>query len=82
VGGSLGLSLLVTVFGAASAAAATHPLAAATPVLQARLDFAAGADRVFLVSAAFVIATLVLALVGIRERRSSSRIRPVEDAAA
>lgn len=70
VGGSLGLSLLVTVFGAASAAAAAHPVAG--PAMQARLDFAAGADRVFLVAAGFVIATLVLAIVAIQRRRNSS----------
>jgi MFS family permease len=81
VGGSLGLSLLVTVFGAASAAAASHPVAAATPALQARLDFASGADHVFLVSAGFVMATLVLALVAIRERRAGSMGTTAHDAA-
>lgn len=81
VGGSLGLSLLLTIFGAASAAAATHPVAA--PAVQAHLDFAAGADRVFLIAAAFLLGTLVLALVAIRDRRRlSSRNAPAEDAAA
>jgi EmrB/QacA subfamily drug resistance transporter len=80
VGGSLGLSLLVTVFGAASAAAATHPVAG--PAMQARLDFTSGADRVFLVAAGFLIATLVLALVAIRDGRTSSRNAPAGELAA
>ncbi|MGH7922914.1 MAG: MFS transporter [Candidatus Dormibacteraceae bacterium] len=70
IGGSLGLALLVSIFGAASAAAATHPVAGAGAALQARFDFAAGADRVFLVAAGFLVATLVLTIVAIRERRT------------
>ncbi len=75
VGGSLGLALLVTIFSAASAAAAAHPVAG--PAMQSRLDFASGADRVFLVAGCFVIATLILAIVAIRDRR-----RPSDEAAA
>jgi len=80
VGGSLGLSLLVTIFSAASAAAAAHPVAG--PATQARLDFASGADRVFLVAAGFVVATLILAIVAIRDRRRPSGGEAVGELAA
>jgi EmrB/QacA subfamily drug resistance transporter len=66
VGGSLGLAILVTVFGAASRHARSH--AAPGLVGKALTDhvFVVGADRGFEVATLFVLATLLLVIFAIR----------------
>ena len=68
VGGALGLSILVTVFGAASRAAARHPLAHASTVARTHDVLTRGISTSFLVAAAFDVAALLLVLVAIRMR--------------
>jgi EmrB/QacA subfamily drug resistance transporter len=65
VGGSLGLAILVTVFGEASRHYAAHPATGLTGVALANHAYVAGADRAFQVSTAFVIATLILVIFAI-----------------
>jgi EmrB/QacA subfamily drug resistance transporter len=65
VGGSLGLAVLVTVFGAASRNARSHPDGLTGTALDHHA-FTVGADRAFMVAAGFVIATLLLIIVAIR----------------
>lgn len=69
VGASLGLAVLVTVFGAASRAAAPDVPAAATPAEQARYLFVQGAQTTFLVAAGLLLATLVVVVLALRPRR-------------
>jgi EmrB/QacA subfamily drug resistance transporter len=66
VGGSLGLAVLVTVFGSASAHAAAHPAAGETARQIAQHAFVVGADRAFFVATLFLAATLVLIRLVIR----------------
>ncbi|MPZ93955.1 MAG: DHA2 family efflux MFS transporter permease subunit [Propionibacteriales bacterium] len=68
VGGSLGLSVLVTVFGSASRNAAERPLVGAGPAEQARHLFVEGADAAFLVAALMLAAAVVVATLVIRAR--------------
>jgi EmrB/QacA subfamily drug resistance transporter len=63
VGGALGLAVLVTVFGTASRSV-LH--ASGSSADAARAAFVYGADRAFLVAAAFLVATLVLVTVAVR----------------
>lgn len=65
VGGSLGLAILVTVFGGASREAATHPLAAVSRQAQAHHIFAQGVASAFSVGTCFAIGTLLVALFAI-----------------
>jgi EmrB/QacA subfamily drug resistance transporter len=75
VGGALGLSVLVTVFGTASRAAARHPAPAATPALQAQHILVHGMAASFTTAAIFdAIALLVVAAV---IRLSQPRPAPV-----
>ncbi|MGH2517383.1 MAG: MFS transporter, partial [Ktedonobacterales bacterium] len=71
VGGSLGLALLVTVFGTASRAAASHPLVGVTAREQAHNILAHGIASAFTVGTVFAIGALVVVLVAIRARPSS-----------
>ncbi|HEX3824314.1 MAG TPA: MFS transporter [Mycobacteriales bacterium] len=66
VGGSLGLAILVTIFGAADRHAASHPPAGLNPTAAANHAFVAGADRAFDVATLFVFATLLLVIFAIR----------------
>ncbi|MDT4959205.1 MAG: hypothetical protein QOG07_3073 [Pseudonocardiales bacterium] len=66
VGGSLGLAVLVTVFGSASAHAAAHPAVGETARQIAQHAFVVGADRAFFVATLFLAATLVLIRLVIR----------------
>jgi EmrB/QacA subfamily drug resistance transporter len=66
VGGSLGLAVLVTVFGAASATASRHPRPGASSTEIAQHVFAAGADRAFAVATIFLALSVLLALVAIK----------------
>jgi hypothetical protein len=77
VGGSLGLALLVNVFGTASRAAIRHPLVGATLQTQAHHILAYGIGSAFSVGTIFAISALVVAVVAIRatpprERASGS----------
>ena len=62
VGGALGVSILVTIFGTASRDAAKHPLAHATPQLQAHQIMAHGIASAFVASTVFAACTLAIAL--------------------
>jgi EmrB/QacA subfamily drug resistance transporter len=66
VGGSLGLAILVTVFGTASRHAARHPPAGATAQEIANHIYVVGADRAFQVATLFVAATVAIVAVAIR----------------
>lgn len=73
VGGSLGLAILVTVFGTASRAAARHPLAGITAQVQAHTILAHGIASAFTVGTIFAVLALVVALVAIRTRPASGQ---------
>ena len=70
VGGSLGLAVLVTVFGTASKHAAAHPRAGETAAELARRAFVVGADRSFWAATIFLAGTLLLVTFAIRPVRS------------
>jgi EmrB/QacA subfamily drug resistance transporter len=63
VGGSLGLAVLVTVFGEASRHAQTHAAAGLGALARANHAYVAGADRAFQFSTALLLATLILVTV-------------------
>jgi EmrB/QacA subfamily drug resistance transporter len=69
LGGSLGLAVLVTVFGTASTHAAAHPAVGATAQQIARHAFVVGADRAFLVATIFLAVTVLLVRFAIRPSR-------------
>jgi EmrB/QacA subfamily drug resistance transporter len=64
VGGSLGLAVLVTVFGSAAGSAADHPAAAGAE--QARQMFVSGADAAFVGAAVLLAATVAVVSVVLR----------------
>jgi EmrB/QacA subfamily drug resistance transporter len=66
VGGSLGLAVLVTVFGTASSHTAHRPAAGASAAQVAQHAFVIGADRAFLAATIFLASTLVLVGFAIR----------------
>ena len=68
VGGALGLAVLVAVFGTARRDAARHPLAGATPVLQAHTALAHGMATAFLLAAVFDAVSLIVIIALIRTR--------------
>jgi EmrB/QacA subfamily drug resistance transporter len=68
VGGSLGLAVLVAVFGTASRNAAGHPLAGATPAFQAHHALAHGMATAFLLAAILDVAALAVIIALIRVR--------------
>jgi EmrB/QacA subfamily drug resistance transporter len=76
VGGSIGLAILVAVFGTATRDAARHPLAGATALAQSRHVFAHGVSSAFLFAAILDVATMVVVLLLIRAR--DPRPTPVE----
>jgi MFS family permease len=69
VGGSLGLAVLVTVFGTVSTHAAQHPRAGETAAELARRSFVAGADRAFWTATLFLLGTWLLVTFAIRRDR-------------
>ncbi|MDQ2748806.1 MAG: MFS transporter [Actinomycetota bacterium] len=79
VGGSLGLAVLVTVFGSASAHAAARPAAGDTARQIAQHAFVVGADRAFFVATLFLAATLVLIRVAMRAPQPAKTV--INDAA-
>ncbi len=68
VGASLGLAVLVTVFGSASRQAASSVPRGSTLADRAQYLFVSGADRAFLVAAALLLATLAVVALAIRRR--------------
>jgi MFS family permease len=70
VGGSLGLAVLVTVFGSASSHAAANPDAGESARQIANHAFVVGADRAFFVATLFLAATMVLIRVAMRPTQS------------
>jgi EmrB/QacA subfamily drug resistance transporter len=73
LGGTLGVAILVTIFGSASRDAARHPIAG-TAIQQAHHNFVAGADRAFLASAVFLIAAIGLITVAIQTPRRQAAL--------
>jgi EmrB/QacA subfamily drug resistance transporter len=68
LGGSLGLAVLVTVFGSASKHAQANVDPALTPAEAARHVFVVAADRSFWTATVFLVATWLLVTFGIRPR--------------
>jgi EmrB/QacA subfamily drug resistance transporter len=66
VGGSLGLAVLVTVFGEASRHSTAHAQAGLAAITRANNAFVAGADRAFQVSTGLILAALLLVIFSIR----------------
>ncbi|MDP9117424.1 MAG: MFS transporter [Actinomycetota bacterium] len=66
LGGSLGLAVLVTVFGTASKHTLAHPRAHETAAELARRAFVVGADRSFWTATVFLLSTLLLVTFVIR----------------
>jgi hypothetical protein len=60
LGGTLGVAVLVTVFGSASKYAASHPVPGANPLAQLNHVFVYGADHAFVAATLFLVAALVL----------------------
>jgi hypothetical protein len=75
VGGSLGLAVLVTVFGAASRSAADDLPPGLSRAEASRHVFVTAADRSFLVAAIFLTGTLLLVTFAMRRDRPA---RPAE----
>lgn len=70
VGGSLGIAILVTQFGAASRGAAANPLPDVSPEVQAHYVMASAIGSSFIVAAVIAGATLSVAQFAIQARRS------------
>ena len=81
VGGSLGLSVLVTVFGTASTSAAKHLDPRLTPAEAARHVFVHGATTSFWASTIFLAATWLLVVFAIRPSRPRPSFADQTDAA-
>jgi EmrB/QacA subfamily drug resistance transporter len=86
VGGSLGLAVLVTVFGTASTDAARHPKAGLTSAELSRHVFTVAADKAFWAATLFLVGTLLLVIFAIRTPakapQAASAAQPAEDAEA
>ena len=82
-GGSLGLSVMVTVFGTAARSAQLHHPASAAAGAGPLADYvlAHGMESVFTVSVAFMVLALLLTVFGLRARKPSTE-QPREDDAA
>ena len=72
LGGTLGVAVLVTIFGSASRHAARDVDPGLSAVQQAHHVFVYGADRAFLASAIFLIAAIAMILVAIRTPRQAA----------
>jgi hypothetical protein len=78
LGGSLGLAVLVTVFGTVSKHAAAHPHPGETAAELSRRAFVAGADRAFWTATVFLVATLLIVSFAIRSRNPEQPMQ-IED---
>lgn len=72
VGGSLGLAILVTVFGSASSSAAQHPVAHASLQAQAHDILAQGIATAFVVGTCFALGLLVIAFCAIKAKSAQN----------
>jgi len=79
VGGALGLSILVTVYGTASRSAARHPLAHGSAVAQGHHILTHGMSLAFTVAAAFDLAALLVVVLAIRASRPQPSPVPEPD---
>ena len=70
VGGSLGLAVLVAVFGTAYRSAAQHPAAGLTPFAQTQHAYAHGVGTAFLLAAILDVASLLVILLLIRVKKA------------
>jgi EmrB/QacA subfamily drug resistance transporter len=68
VGGSIGLAILVAVFGTSYRDAARHPIAGVTPFAQAQHVYAHGVATAFLFAAILDVATMLVVIAFIRAR--------------
>jgi EmrB/QacA subfamily drug resistance transporter len=80
VGGSLGLAILVAVFGTSTADAARHPVAGLTPFAQSQHVWAHGAASAFLLAAILDVASLLVILLVIRTKRPELMAAPARQA--
>jgi hypothetical protein len=69
LGGTLGVAVLVTIFGSSSRHAARHLDPGTSALQQAHHVFVYGADRAFLASAIFLIAAIAMIALAIRSPR-------------
>jgi hypothetical protein len=79
VGGSLGLAVLVTVFGTASSDAAARPRDGRTPAQFSQHVFTVAADTAFWMASAFVAATLLIVIFAIRTPLTPAVLRPAPE---
>jgi len=74
LGGTLGVAVLVTVFGSASKYAASHPVPGANPLAQLNHVFVYGADHPFVAATLFLVAAIVLVAVVVRSPKPTAAI--------
>ncbi len=72
VGGTLGLAILVTIYGSARQSAASHPVAGLTAVEQARHALVHGMSTAFSAAAVFDVLALLVVLFLIRIPRTTA----------
>jgi hypothetical protein len=82
VGGSLGLAVLVAVFGTAYRGSVQHPPAGLTPFAQGQHAFAHGVGTAFLLAAIFDVACLLVILLLIRVKKAPAVPAPQQAPAA
>ncbi len=70
LGGTLGVAVLVTIFGSATKHAAAHPVAGLDPIGQAHHAFVYGVDHAFVGSVLFLLAALALLAGVVRSPRT------------
>ncbi len=74
LGGTLGVAVLVTVFGSASKFAASHPVPGANPLAQLNHVFVYGADHAFVAATLFLVAAIVLVAAAVRSPKPTAAI--------
>ena len=74
LGGTLGVAVLVTVFGSASKYAADHPVPDASPLAQLNHVFVYGADHAFVASTLFLLAAIVLVAAVVRAPKPAASL--------
>jgi EmrB/QacA subfamily drug resistance transporter len=74
LGGTLGVAVLVTVFGSASKYAAGHQVPDASPFAQLNHVFVYGADHAFLASTLFLVAAIVLVAAVVRAPKPAANL--------
>jgi EmrB/QacA subfamily drug resistance transporter len=80
VGGSLGLAVLVAVFGTASRNAAQHPVPGLSPLAQGQHVLAHGIGTAFLLAAILDVASLLVILLVIRVKQAAPTPVPAREA--